>query len=150
MMISSPFSLAGAFAGAALGALTNGDVKSFFYDNSSQKDYALSRARRAHIKQIATELVLYHMFITPIINAIAAFADDDDDDKDKIAFAIVRYIAELIGAESDDKMVQMAAYLGRRFQWEFYTAYRGDDLLNNIKTPSAQTGTNDKIESLLT
>lgn len=150
MLISSPFSLAGAVAGAALGAITNGDVKSFFYDNSSQKNYALSRARRAHIKQIATELVLYHMFITPIINAIAAFADDDDDDKDKIAFAIVKYIAQLIGAESDDKAVQMAAYLGRRFQWEFYTAYRGDDLLNNIKTPSAQTGTNDKIESLLT
>jgi hypothetical protein len=45
------------------------------------------------------------MFITPIINAIAAFADDDDDDKDKIAFAIVKYIAQLISAESDDKAV---------------------------------------------
>jgi len=54
---------------------------------------------------------------------------DDDDNKDKL-------------------MLQMAAYIARRTQWETYTPYRFDDILNNIKTVSAQTGTLDKFESL--
>lgn len=32
--------------------------------------------------------------------------------------------------------------------WESYTPYRFDDMLNNVKTPSAATGTMDKVEDL--
>lgn len=155
-LLSTPFSFMGLLLGSSLGVLSSMDSKQsqkfnqYFNDKSSKKSYALSRARRAHLKQIAVELMLYHLFITPIINALAAFADDDDDDKDKVANAIVKYMMYLIGADSDSNAIQLAAYLGRRFQWEFYTAYRAEDMLNNIKTVSAQTGTNDKIETVLT
>lgn len=54
---------------------------------------------------------------------------DDDDNKDKLA-------------------LQLAAYIARRTQWETYTPYRWDDMLNNIKSVSAQTGTLDKFDAL--
>ena len=89
------------------------------------------------------------MMIQPFINALCAFADDDDDDKDKIAFALVSYLMNLVGADNDDLAVQAMAFLGRRFQWEFYTAYRLDDMFNNMKTVSAATGPIDALESLV-
>ena len=67
-------------------------------------------------------------FITPVVGILAALADDDDN-KDKLA-------------------LQLAVYIARRTQWETYTPYRFDDILNNIKTVSAETGTIDKIGSL--
>lgn len=35
-----------------------------------------------------------------------------------------------------------------RTRWEAFTPYRADDIFNNLKTVSAQTGTMDKIDAL--
>lgn len=89
------------------------------------------------------------MMIQPFINALCAFANDDDDDKDKIAFAMVSYLMNLANVDSDDLGLQAMAFLGRRFQWEFYTAYRFDDMFNNFKTLSAAFGPIYALENLL-
>lgn len=154
-LISSPLSTVGLLAGAALGVIASlnskarGTIASQFNNRSSMQAYAESRARLQHLKQVATEIMMYHMMIQPFINALCAFADDEDDDKDKIAFALVSYLMNLVGADNDDLAVQAMAFLGRRFQWEFYTAYRLDDMFNNMKTVSAATGPIDALESLI-
>lgn len=67
---------------------------------------------------------------------------------------IIAYLAGSIyhnvKAESDkDKRRKLAllAYIMHRWQWEAMTPYRTDDLLSNIKSPSAATGTMDRIEN---
>ena len=35
-----------------------------------------------------------------------------------------------------------------RTRWEAFTPYRADDIFNNLKTVSAQTGTMDKVDAL--
>ena len=155
MFINSPLGLLGMLTGAGLSYL-NASVsttyqKRFankFANKTSREEYEKSTTRKHHLKQVAIELVAYHLFIQPIINAICAFADDDDDDKDKIAFAVVQYLASLIEVDSESNTVQLLAFLGRRFQWEFFTPYRAEDLINNIKSPSAQIGPFDFAESL--
>lgn len=154
-LISSPLSTVGLLAGAAIGVIASlnskarGTIASQFNNRSSMQAYAESRARLQHLKQVATEIMIYHMMIQPFINALCAFADNDDDDKDKIAFALVSYLMNLAGADSDDLSVQALAFLGRRFQWEFYTAYRLDDMFNNFKTVTAASGPLDALENLL-
>lgn len=100
----------------------------YFNDMSSIENAALSNARRRQLRQIMAEQLVFWTMVTPIAGILAMLADDDDN-KDKL-------------------MLQMAAYIARRTQWETYTPYRFDDILNNIKTVSAQTGTLDKFESL--
>lgn len=154
-LISSPMSTVGILAGAALGIIASlnsrsrNAIASQFNNRTSMQAYAESRARLQHIKQVSTEIALYHLMIQPFVNALCAFADDDDDDKDKIAFAIVTYLMSLLDVDSENLGVQMAAFLGRRFQWEFYTRYRIDDMFNNFKTVSAQFGLVDALEDLL-
>jgi hypothetical protein len=36
----------------------------------------------------------------------------------------------------------------RAFEWEYYTAFRTDDMLNNVKSPTAATSVIDAMESL--
>ena len=71
---------------------------------------------------------MFNLIVVPLVGLICMFADDDDN-KDKLA-------------------LPLAAYIARRTQWEVFTPYRFDDMLNNIKSVSAQTGTIDKFDAL--
>ena len=81
------------------------------------------------IKQVMIELAMYSMVITPIVGLICAYADDDDN-KDKL-------------------LLQFIAFLARRVQWESFTPYRANDVLNNFKTVSAAQSLSDKAEALM-
>jgi len=51
--------------------------------------------------------------------------------------------------DKDDRWwMQALLYSLRAFEWEFYTAYRTDDVLNNIKSPSAAQSIIDGLEEL--
>lgn len=100
----------------------------FTHDTSSEENWKLSRARSKALKKTAVELAIFHLIVTPLVGLICMFADDDDN-KDALA-------------------LQLAAYIARRTQWEVFTPYRFDDMLNNIKSVSAQTGTLDKFDAL--
>lgn len=100
----------------------------FTHDTSSEEAWKLSRARQKALKKTAIELAVFNAVVVPLVSLICMFADDDDN-KDKLA-------------------LQLAAYIARRTQWETFTPYRFDDMLNNIKSVSAQTGTLDKFDAL--
>lgn len=101
--------------------------KEFTYDTSSEEAWKISRARKKALKRIVTEQIVFHSLVVPLVSLICLFADGDDQ-KDALA-------------------LQLAAYIARRTQWETYTPYRWDDILNNIKSVSAQTGTLDKFDA---
>ena len=42
----------------------------------------------------------------------------------------------------------LMSYLSHRVQWEVLTPYRSTDAFNTVKSPSAATGTIDKIENI--
>ncbi len=81
------------------------------------------------IKQVMIELAMYSLVITPIVGLICAYADDDDN-KDKL-------------------LLQFIAFLARRVQWESFTPYRANDVLNNFKTVSAAQSLSDKAEAFV-
>lgn len=153
MLIGSPATMVGTTIGAALSVLSSADSNSIKYfdelfnNKSSKAEYKKSRARLQNLKLIAAQLIIYNAMITPFVNSLAALADDDDNDQDKIMFALVKYLVDLLGIDSESNALQFAALVGRRVQWETYTMYRFSDINNNIRTVSAQTGTLDKFES---
>lgn len=104
------------------------DYQLFFNNTSTEESWGLSRARKMHLKKTAAELVLFNLFVSPLIGLLCTFADDDD--------------------KRDEQLLQLTAYIARRTEWEVYTPYRFDDILNNIKSVSAQTGTLDKVDAL--
>jgi len=71
---------------------------------------------------------MFFIAVVPLVQLICMFADGDD--------------------KKDDLALQLAAYVARRVQWETFTPYRMSDIFNNVKSPSAQTGTLDKVSNL--
>lgn len=69
------------------------------------------------------EILLYNALIAPAVSIFCKYADD-----------------------SDDWWIQMLAYWFRAFQWESYTAYRLDDLFNNIRSVTAAESVIDGVE----
>lgn len=104
------------------------EYNSFTNDTSSEEAWKISRARKKALKKTAVELLMFMTTVVPLVELICMFADDDDN-KDELA-------------------LQLAAYVTRRVQWEVFTPYRMSDIFNNIKSPSAQTGTVDKFSNL--
>ena len=100
----------------------------FTHDTSTEESWKISRARKKALKKTLVELVVFNTVVTPLVSLICMYADGDDK-KDWLA-------------------LQLAAYIARRTQWETFTPYRFDDMLNNIKSVSAQTGTIDKFDAL--
>lgn len=103
------------------------NYNSFTNDASTEESWKISRARKKALKKTATELIVFNALVVPLVSLICMYADDDDK-KDWLA-------------------LQLAAYIARRVQWETFTPYRFDDMLNNIKSVSAQTGTIDKMDA---
>lgn len=99
--------------------------KKLFNDETSDLSYQTSRARQYHMKQIAAEVSLF-LISKAFIAALVGMADDD----------------------KDDKLLQFMAYIALRTEWEVFTPYRAQDMLSNIKSPSANTGTIDKFEAI--
>ena len=102
----------------------------YFSDKSSDEAFMLSRARRKHMKKFAIELGMFlaaFKILMPLLYAAA------DDKKNK-----------------DELMLQLAAYVARRVEWESFNPYRLDDMAANIKTVTAETSLLDKVETIIT
>lgn len=102
-------------------------LNGMFNDFSTKEKNKESQLNRNVIRQIALEVLIYKTMICPMVGALCLWADADPDDTWK----------------------QMIAYWFRGLQWEYYTPYRFDDLLNNIKSPSASTGLVDDAKNTL-
>ena len=89
-----------------------GNYNDYFNDESTDYNYKLSRARRKHLKKVGLELVVYYATFKLLLSLLFAAADDKDN-KDKL-------------------LLQLAAYVARRVQWEAFNAYRPSDLLSSI------------------
>lgn len=100
----------------------------FTHDTSSEEAWKVSRARKKALKKTAVEIAVFNAIVAPLVSLICMWADGDD--------------------QKDELALQLAAYIARRTQWETFTPYRFDDMLNNIKSVSAQTGTLDKFDAL--
>lgn len=86
-----------------------------FNDFSNRESNIESQMNRYAFKQIAWELGLFNLVLSPVINMICFYADD----------------------HKDDKLLQAIAYWLRGLQWEAYTPYRLNDIFQNFKSPSA-------------
>lgn len=104
--------------------------KNYFYDDSSDESYMLSRARRKHLKKFGVELIMFYAAFQ-ILMPLLYTAADDKKNKDKL-------------------LLQLAAYTARRVEWESFNPYRLDDMYNNINTVTAETSLLDKIETIAT
>ena len=98
-----------------------------FNDFSSKKSTAMSYANRYSMRDVVSTVVGYRLFVQPLVALVCSIADDDDDDK---------------------WWLQLLAYSLRAFEWEYYTAFRTDDMLNNFKSPSAATSVLDAAEAV--
>lgn len=67
----------------------------------------------------------YRMLVQPLVGLVCSIADDDDE---------------------DIWWLQLLAYVLRSFEWEYYTAFRSDDMLNTIKSPTAAISVIDAAE----
>ena len=99
-----------------------------FNDKSSTANYIMSQTMKYQLKQVVAELALGQVvtFIAAYINNLA----ENERDKKKKMF------------------LYLMSYLAHRVQWEVLTPYRFTDAFNTVKTPSAATGTIDKIENI--
>lgn len=100
----------------------------YFNDNSTVASSLKSRARRYQLRQILAEYASYKLILSPLVSMLCSYADDDE--------------------QKNDKLLQLLAYIMVRTRWEAFTPYRTDDIFNNLKTVSAQTGTMDKLDAL--
>lgn len=116
--------------GIRAGSLAQGrsTYDKYFNDNSTVANSLKSRARRYQLRQILVEYATFKLLLAPLVSTLCAYADDDD--------------------QKDDKLLQLITYIMVRTRWEAFTPYRTDDIFNNLKTVSAQTGTLDKADAL--
>lgn len=99
--------------------------KDYFSDFKDRKSTKISYSNRRSIKEAASIMILYRMMVQPLVACVCSIADDDDDER---------------------WWLQLLAFSLRGFEWEFYTAFRSDDMLNTFKSPTAATGVLDKLE----
>ena len=100
----------------------------YFNNNSTVANSLKSRARRYQLRQMAIELAVFKLIFAPLVSLLCSYSDDDDN--------------------KDNKLLQLITYIMVRTRWEAFTPYRAEDVFNNLKTVSAQTGTMDKFDAL--
>lgn len=143
---TSPF-IGIAMSGTTLGAIAGASVRAYgaykhkhgadkkslkeiwneyFNDFSDKKSTQSSYANRYAIKNVAATVIGYKLIVQPLVTLACSIADDDDD---------------------NIWWLQLLAYALRAFEWEYYTAFRSDDMLNNVKSPTAATSVLDGLES---
>ena len=97
----------------------------FFSNYSDRKSTMISNANRYNFREFMIKVASYHI-IALLVSMLCAKADDDDD-----------------------KLLDFLAYIARAFQWESYTEFRLDDMLNTTKSPSPATGSIDATQSAI-
>lgn len=100
----------------------------YFNDQSSEQKSIESLSNRYQLKQTLIEIALF-MCVSQIADFVCGWADSDDD---------------------DTWWKYMLAYWARGTEWEMFTPYRTDDLLNNIKSATAATSGTEAVSNLLT
>lgn len=101
--------------------------KERFSDFSDRESSMQSYANRYAMKEVLWVNLIMYTLVQPLVAMACSVADDDKDDR---------------------WWMQMLLYSLRAFEWEFYTAYRTDDVLNNFKSPSASQAVLDKLEEV--
>lgn len=99
--------------------------KEWFHNFEDEKSTKISNQNKYDLKEFLWKVALYHVLALGV-TMLCAKADDDDD----------------------DQWLQFLAYIARAFQWEAYTEFRMDDLLNTFKSPTPATGTIDAIQEI--
>lgn len=144
---TSPF-IGIALSGTAIGAIAGASVRAYgvykhkkgvdkksikdiwneyFNDFHDKKSTQMSYANRYAIKNVTATVLGYKLIVQPLVALACSIADDDDD---------------------NTWWLQLLAYSLRAFEWEYYTAFRSDDMLNNVKSPTAATSILDGLESM--
>lgn len=100
----------------------------YFGDESSVEAYQESLMNKSQLKESLSTIAMYQV-ISLIADALALWADSSDDDE---WLKNLKYLAVLIA---------------RKVQWEYYTPYRTDDLLNNFKSATAATSLSDAVSN---
>ena len=100
--------------------------KQFFSDYSSEKSTLLSRHNRKIRRQLFLELA-----ICKLISMFAAFFCKWMDEPEN----------------KNDKILQFLALVLRQLEWETFSPYRGDDMISQVKSLTAASGTSDDIQN---
>lgn len=100
--------------------------KQWFHTFEDAKSTKISNQNKYDLKEFLWKVALYHVLALGV-TALCAKADDDDD---------------------DDQLLQFLAYIARAFQWEAYSEFRLDDLLNTFKSPTPATGLIDAVQEV--
>lgn len=91
-------------------------------------DVITNPINRWALKQVIAESAFHVSVTLPIVSLILSMANDPEND--------------------DDWVLQFIAYLAVRVQWETMSAYRGTDILNNIRSATAATSLTDGIDQV--
>lgn len=100
--------------------------KQFFNDQTTEQLSRQSQFNRYTIKRVTAEVLFYNILIAPLVAIVNQWADDDRENWWKQTFA----------------------YWASKFQWESYTPYRYDDILNSMKSATAATSVTDALEGI--
>lgn len=127
-------SIAGSIVGGGLGKLLGRHEgksikeinKQFFSDYSSEKSTLLSRHNRKLRRQI-----FYELLICKCISMFTAFFCKWMDDPEN----------------RNNKILQFLALVLRQLEWETFSPYRGDDMIAQVKSLTAASGTSDDIQN---
>lgn len=103
-------------------------MQKYFNGRSSVEEYQQSLMNKSQLKESLSTIAMYQL-ISVAADALALWADSDDDDD---WLTNLKYLIVLIA---------------RKTQWEYYTPFRTDDLLNNFKSATAATSMSDAVSN---
>lgn len=102
-------------------------VHDYFNNNSSVHKHQESLMNKSLLKESTVTIAMYQL-LSIVADAMCCLADGNDDDFWK-------------------QLLYLIALTARKTQWEFFTPYRTDDLLNNFKSATAATSLSDGISN---
>lgn len=80
------------------------------------------------LRQVLAEATFHNTVTLPLVSLILSLANDPEND--------------------DEWVLQFISYLAVRVQWETMSAYRGTDILNNIRSATAATSLTDGVDQV--
>lgn len=97
-------------------------------DKTDMQEQLKANYNQHALRKVMMELGMYNLVIKPLVLMLIKMSKDDD--------------------KKDKRLLQLVTYIMTRFMWESYTPYRFDDMINNVKSPSAALSTVDKLEDM--